>query len=91
MADAVERSPELIESLKKRPAALREAGIPFLLGGGLAAGRAAARVDHDIDLIVQAARTPSAPRRRWSRPGMRPEKPPEAWLSRPGTATSSST
>jgi predicted nucleotidyltransferase len=67
-------------SLKRAAAALRDAGIPFLLGGSLASwARGGPETTHDLDLILKpddaerAAETLEAI-------GMRPEKPPEDWL-----------
>ena len=46
--------PELIETMKKAAAALREADVPFLLGGGLAAwARGGPPTEHDVDLLVR--------------------------------------
>jgi hypothetical protein len=71
---------ELLVTLKKASAALREEGIPFLLGGGLACWvRGGPESDHDLDLMVKeedAERALDA----LVRLGMRPEKPPEGWL-----------
>ena len=70
----------LKETLKKAAGALREADIPFLLGGGLAAwARGGPESDHDLDLLVRphdAERALQA----LERAGLRPEKPPENWL-----------
>jgi predicted nucleotidyltransferase len=71
---------KLLATLKKAAAALREAGIPFLLGGGLACWvRGGPESDHDLDLMVReedAERALDV----LVREGMRPEKPPEGWL-----------
>jgi Uncharacterised nucleotidyltransferase len=68
----------MLATLKKAAGALREGGVPFMLGGGLAAWvRGGPESDHDLmvkpedadealDVLVQA--------------GMRPERPPEPWL-----------
>ena len=46
--------PELVDTMKKAAAALREADVPFLLGGGLAAwARGGPPTDHDVDLLVR--------------------------------------
>jgi hypothetical protein len=67
-------------TMKKAAAALREAEIPFLLGGGLACwARGGPETDHDLDLMVKpddAERALDA----LVAAGMRPEKPPEDWL-----------
>jgi Uncharacterised nucleotidyltransferase len=71
---------DLLETLKKAAAALRDAEAPFLLGGGLAAwARGGPETEHDLDLMVKpedAERTIEA----LSRAGFRVEDPPEEWL-----------
>src|SRR5215471_21204916 len=61
-------------------AALREAEVPFMLGGGLAAwARGGPRTDNDVDLFIReqdAERALAA----LAAVGMRPERPPEEWL-----------
>jgi hypothetical protein len=72
--------PDLIETMKKAAGALRQAGVPFLLGGGLAAwARGGPPTDHDVDFLVRerdAERALDA----LAGVGMRPEHPPEGWL-----------
>jgi len=75
-----ESFPAMLATLKRAAGALREAGIPFMLGGGLACwARGGPESDHDLDLMVkpedaeQALATLAAI-------GMRPEKPSEGWL-----------
>ena len=75
-----ESLPAMVETLKRSAGALREAGVPFMLGGGLACWvRGGPESDHDLDLMVkpedaeQALATLAAI-------GMRPEKPSEGWL-----------
>jgi Uncharacterised nucleotidyltransferase len=79
----VTTSPEfqqLIETLKEAVAALREHGIPFALGGGLAAwARGGPVTQNDLDLMVKP-RDAEAALDALTRVGMRPEKPPEEWL-----------
>jgi predicted nucleotidyltransferase len=71
---------EICESMKKAAGALRNAGIPFVLGGGLAAwARGGPSSDHDVDLLVKpedAERAAGVV----AELGMRIEKPPEGWL-----------
>ena len=63
-----ENFPELIDSMKRAAAALRDAEVPYMLGGGLAAwARGGPPTEHDVDFFVVARRTPSARSRR-SRP-----------------------
>jgi hypothetical protein len=72
--------PAIEASMKKAVAALREAGIPFLLGGSLAVwARGGPETRHDLDFVIKpedAERALAA----LEDAGMRPEKPPEEWL-----------
>jgi Uncharacterised nucleotidyltransferase len=67
-------------TLKKASAAMREAGVPFLLAGSLAAwARGGPETRHDLDFIVKpedAERALDA----LCDAGMEPERPPEGWL-----------
>src|SRR3954447_13343773 len=72
---------ESIEAtLKRTVAALREADVPFLLGGSLASwARGGPETRHDLDFVVKrddADRALEA----LAEQGMRPERPPEEWL-----------
>jgi hypothetical protein len=71
---------DLVASMKRASAALRDADVPFMLGGGLAAwARGGPRTDHDVDFFVReedAQRALDA----LAATGMRSEKPPEEWL-----------
>lgn len=70
----------LLETLKKAAGALREEGIPFLLGGGLACwARGGPASDHDLDLMVKEEDADRA-LDVLTRQGLRPERPPEGWL-----------
>lgn len=68
------------QSLKRGAAALRDAGVPFLVGGGLASwARGGPESGHDVDLFVK----PEDADRAWTalgEEGMRLERPPEDWL-----------
>jgi hypothetical protein len=68
------------ETLKKAAGALRDAEVPFVLAGGVAAwARGGPESDHDLDFAVppeDAERALQA----LEAAGMRPEKPPEGWL-----------
>lgn len=67
-------------TLKKAAAALRDADVPFMLGGGLAAwARGGPESDHDLDLMVKPEDADEA-LDVLSAAGMRPERPPENWL-----------
>ncbi|TML48861.1 MAG: nucleotidyltransferase family protein [Actinobacteria bacterium] len=71
---------DLVSSMKRAAAALRDADIPFMLGGGLAAwARGGPRSDNDVDFFVredEAERALEA----LVESGMRAERPPEEWL-----------
>ncbi len=71
---------QLTESMKRAAAALRDAGVPFLLGGGLALwAHGAPPSTHDIDFYIlreDAERAAAA----LAEAGMRIEQPPEDWL-----------
>jgi predicted nucleotidyltransferase len=67
-------------TLKRAAAALRDAGIPFLLGGSLASwARGGPESRHDLDLLVKREDAEDA-LAALERTGMRPERPPEEWL-----------
>jgi predicted nucleotidyltransferase len=67
-------------ALKKALAALREAGVPFLLGGSLASwARGGPETRHDLDFIVKPEDADAA-LQALVEAGMRPEHPPEEWL-----------
>jgi hypothetical protein len=67
-------------ALRRATAALRDAGVPFMLGGSVACwARGGPRSQNDVDLMVppdeaQAALTAL------ERAGMRTQRPPEEWL-----------
>lgn len=79
MGDA-ERFEGLIEALRAAVPVLHEAGIPFLLGGSMAAwAYGGPEPVKDLDLMVRerdAERTLQA----LADAGFRPERPPEEWL-----------
>lgn len=69
-------------TLRKAAPALRDAGVPFMLGGSLACwARGGPRSQNDLDLILppsEAQRALAA----LSGVGMRTEHPPEEWLAK---------
>jgi hypothetical protein len=71
---------DLLETLKHAAAALREADVRFVLGGGLAIwARGGPETEHDVDFLVKpddAERGLQA----LESAGFSPEKPPEGWL-----------
>src|SRR5215208_3200753 len=67
-------------TLKRTVAALRDAGVPFLLGGSLASwARGGPETRKDLDFIVKREDAESA-LDVLAEAGMRPERPPEEWL-----------
>ncbi len=78
----------LLATMKKAGGALNEAGVPFVLGGGLACwARGAPKTEHDVDFFVKP---PDAERAQetLARAGMRTETPPEGWLLKATTTAS---
>ena len=71
---------QLLDAMKAAGGALNEAGIPWALGGGLAAwARGGPQTEHDVDFLVKpedAERAHDA----LAAAGLRTEKPPEGWL-----------
>src|SRR5690348_18043534 len=80
-AETDETSFALIEhALKRSAAALREAQVPFLLGGSLASwARGGPETRHDLDLMLKPEDAERA-LEVLAGLGMRPERPPEGWL-----------
>jgi hypothetical protein len=71
---------EIGNALKRASAALREAEVPFLLGGSLASwARGGPETRHDLDLMVKPEDADRA-LEVLTEIGMRPERPPEGWL-----------
>jgi predicted nucleotidyltransferase len=70
----------LLAAMKKAGGALNEAGVRFVLGGGLAAwARGGPKTEHDVDFLVKPGDAEAA-QQALARAGMRTEKPPEGWL-----------
>ena len=72
---------EAIEhALKRAAAALRDAGVPFLLGGSLASwARGGPQTRHDLDLMIRPEDAETALQALVDA-GMRADDPPEEWL-----------
>jgi hypothetical protein len=71
---------EIKETMKRVVTALREADVPFVLGGGLAVWAwGGPSTGHDLDVMVLPDDADRA-LRALSGAGMRTEKPPEGWL-----------
>jgi hypothetical protein len=67
-------------TLKKAAAALREADVPFLLGGSLASwARGGPETRHDLDLMIKHEDVDRAVEA-LTAAGMRADDPPEEWL-----------
>jgi nucleotidyltransferase DUF2204 len=71
---------DISATLRKAAPALREAGVPFMLGGSFACwARGGPRSQNDLDLMLpteEAVRALEV----LTEAGMRPEQPPEEWL-----------
>jgi aminoglycoside-2''-adenylyltransferase len=66
--------------MKRASAALRDAQVPVLLGGGLAAwARGGPPTEHDVDLFVRPEHAEDA-LATLVEAGMRADRPPEGWL-----------
>jgi hypothetical protein len=71
---------DVCATLKKTAAALQDAGVPFMLGGGLAAWvRGGPESDHDLDYMLRPEDAEHA-LAALVEAGLRPERPPERWL-----------
>jgi predicted nucleotidyltransferase len=71
---------ELLDTLKRSSAALRDAGVPFVLGGGVAIwARGGPETEHDLDYFIKPDDAERA-LQVLAEAGLRPEKPPEGWL-----------
>ena len=81
MADDQDQEFErLLAAMKNAAGILREADIPFVLGGGLACwARGAPKTEHDVDFLLRPADAERA-REALANAGLRTEKPPEGWL-----------
>jgi hypothetical protein len=71
---------DLVGTMKRAAAALRDAEIPYMLGGGLAAwARGGPRTDHDVDFLIREGDAERA-LEALAAAGLKPERPPEEWL-----------
>jgi predicted nucleotidyltransferase len=70
----------LLDAMKKAAGALNDAGVPFVLGGGLACwARGGPKTEHDVDLLVKPEDAERA-QQALAQSGMLVEHPPEGWL-----------
>ena len=77
---AVEDFSAIERALKRSAAALRDAGVPFLLGGSLASwARGGPETRHDLDLMIKREDVERA-LAALTAAGMRADDPPEEWL-----------
>jgi predicted nucleotidyltransferase len=71
---------QLVETMKRAAAALRDAGIPHALGGGLACwARGGPQTEHDVDFLLKPEDAEHA-KAALGEAGFRTETPPEPWL-----------
>ena len=71
---------DMLPTMKKAAGALRDADVPFLLTGGLAAwARGGPESDHDVDFLLKREDADRA-LDVLEKAGMRPDRPPEGWL-----------
>ena len=77
----IEQPPaSILETLRVAVAAMRDAGVPFVLGGSFAAwARGGPLPQNDLDLMVMPVDAERALEALVAA-GMRPERPPEEWL-----------
>jgi hypothetical protein len=72
--------PKLLDTMKAAAAALRDADVPYLLGGGLACwARGGPPTEHDVDFFIREEHAEQA-LEALVEAGLRPERPPEGWL-----------
>ena len=70
----------LLEAMKRAAGILRQADVPFVLGGRLACwARGAPKTEHDVDFLVRPDDLPRA-QAALEHAGLRTEDPPEGWL-----------
>ena len=70
----------ILDAMKKAAGALRDAEVPFALGGGLAVwARGGAKTEHDVDFFVKPEDAERA-QQALVAAGLEPETPPEGWL-----------
>lgn len=80
MDDQDQEFEQLLDSMKKAVGVLRQADVPFVLGGGLACwARGAPKTEHDVDFLVRPEDAERA-QQALAAAGMRAETPPEGWL-----------
>ena len=79
-ADQDREFEQLLDTMKKAAGILNDAGVPFVLGGGLACwARGAPKTEHDVDFLVKPDDAERA-QQALAAAGLRTERPPEGWL-----------
>lgn len=77
---ATKQSDEMLAALKKAAAILRDHGIPFAVGGGIAVwALGGAATEHDVDVVIKEEDVDAA-LEALSSAGMATARPPEGWL-----------
>ena len=80
MGEQAQTHEAIAGALRRSTAALRDGGVPFMLGGSVAAwARGGPRSQNDVDLIVPPDEAEHA-LEVLEGAGMRTERPPEEWL-----------
>jgi hypothetical protein len=80
MVVPTEQADVIVAALKTVAASLRDAGIPFALGGGMAAwARGGPPTEHDVDLVIRP-RDVDAALALLESAGLPTDRPPEGWL-----------
>jgi Nucleotidyl transferase of unknown function (DUF2204) len=70
----------ILQTMKKAAAVLKQADVPFLLGGGLACwARGGPPTDHDVDFLLRPEHA-EAGLKALAQAEMETERPPEHWL-----------
>jgi predicted nucleotidyltransferase len=70
----------LLEAMKHAGGILNEAGVPWVLGGGLACwARGGPETEHDVDFLIKPDDAAEA-EQAFAAAGLRTERPPEGWL-----------
>ncbi|MFN2627119.1 MAG: nucleotidyltransferase [Gaiellaceae bacterium] len=71
---------EIVAAMKDAAGVLQQRGIPFILGGGMAAwARGGPKTEHDVDFMIREADLGEAVAA-FESAGYRSERPPEGWL-----------
>jgi predicted nucleotidyltransferase len=73
----------LLQAMKTAGGVLNDAGVPWVLGGGLACwARGGPETEHDVDFLVRPEDAERA-QQAFADAGLRTETPPEGWLRKP--------